>query len=133
MSSFFFDEIFKINLFVLHQGHFCQWHSNIQWIQGLRKFLALLSLKRISPYIFSRESDSSFTNVRSFVCQSQKPFNSLKSSSFIIYLSSFIILHYFSFILPSFRDFYAFQLVFWPLTWLCIHRNESLFLLLISK
>ena len=54
--------------------------------------------------------------VRPFVCLSSKPLNSLKSSSFIIHLSSFIILHssfihpsfilhHSSFILPSFRDF----------------------------
>ena len=41
---------------------------------------------------FSRESNSTFTNVRQSVCQEAKPLNSLKSSSFIIHHSSFVIL-----------------------------------------
>ena len=28
--------------FALHWGHFCQWHFNVHWIQGLRKLLLLL-------------------------------------------------------------------------------------------
>ena len=48
----------------------------------------------ICSYIFSRESDSTFANVRSFVRSSvTKPLNSLKSSSFIIHPSTFIFLH----------------------------------------
>ena len=41
--------------------------------------------------IFSRESDSTITNVCSFVRLSAKPLNSLKSSSFILHHSSFFI------------------------------------------
>ena len=38
-------------LFALHWGHFCQWHFNVHWIQGLRKLLLLLpSLNNIPPY-----------------------------------------------------------------------------------
>ena len=59
----------------------------------------------ILTIFFSRESDSTITNVCQSVSQSQKPLNSLKSSSFIIHSSSFFI------ILPSFRNFQAFQLV----------------------
>ena len=53
--------------------------------------------------IFSRESDSTFTNViYPFVCLSSKPLNSLKSSSFILHPSSFFIYpESFFIILPS--------------------------------
>ena len=86
-----------------------------------------LSFLRLDIYclVFSRESDSTITNVRTSVCHKSKPLNSLKSSSFIIHPSSFcihpssfilhpssfilhhssFILHHSSFILPSFRDF----------------------------
>ena len=46
----------------------------------------------------------SVTNVHQFICQSKKPLNSLKSSSFIIHPSTFIILH------SSFLHFATFKL-----------------------
>ena len=58
--------------------------------------------------LFSHESDSTFTNVRSFVCQSQKPLSSLKSSSFIIHPSTFIILHSFFLHFATFKLFSLF-------------------------
>ena len=58
--------------------------------------------------VFSRESDSTITNVcpsvRSSVCHKAKPFNSLKSSSFIHPSLFFIILH------SSFLHFVTFKL-----------------------
>ena len=59
-------------------------------------------------HLFSRESDSTIANVcpsvHPFVCHKSKPFNSLKSSSFIILHSYFIILH------SSFLHFATFKL-----------------------
>ena len=72
-------------------------------------------LSRSYALIFSRESDSTIANVRPFVRSSvrlkAKPFNNLKSSSFIIHLSSFIILQS-SFIIlhSSFLHFATFKL-----------------------
>ena len=44
-------------LFALHWGHFCQWHFNVHWIQGLRKLLLLLPiLNNILPYKISQSA-----------------------------------------------------------------------------
>ena len=61
--------------------------------------------------LFSRKSNSTIANVCLFVCHKAKPFNSLKSSSFIILHSYFIILHS-SFIIlhSSFLHFATFKL-----------------------
>ena len=75
-------------------------------------FIVIIIWRKLYIFVpvFSRESDPTFTNVRSFVrlsvLSSSKPLNSLKSSSFIIQPSSFIIfhssfIHHFSFILHS--------------------------------
>ena len=68
------------------------------WSMSSSHLHALDSAERGSCWhIFSRESDSTITNVRSLVCPSvrhkSKPLNSLKSSYCIIHPSSFIILH----------------------------------------
>ena len=61
---------------------------------------------------------NNFPSVRPSIHLFAKPLNSLKSSSFI--------LHHFSFIHPSFRDFRAFQLVFFKAS--LIYYLWSLFL-----
>ena len=73
------------------------------------QIFGLCTLEKVDSIVwelFSRESDSTFTNVclsvRPSVCQEAKPLNSLNPSSFIIQPSSFI---HSSFIPPSFRDF----------------------------
>ena len=66
-------------------------------------------------FIFSRESDSTIANVCPFVRSSvrlkAKPFNSLKSSSFIIHPSSFFIIFHSSFLhFATFKLFIPFLL-----------------------
>ena len=60
---------------------------------GFQGFFDFDPCLRNHTLIFSRESDSTITNVCPFVRSSAKPLNSLKSSSFIIHPSSFIIFH----------------------------------------
>ena len=60
--------------------------------------------------VFSRESDSTITNVCSSVCLLSKPLNSLKSSSFIIHHFSFILHSTFIILHSSFLHFATFKL-----------------------
>ena len=57
---------------------------------------------KLTWLFFSCKRDSIFTNVRSFVSHKPKPLNTKSSSSFIIQPSSFMILHSWFFIHPSF-------------------------------
>ena len=49
MISFFYVKIFKINLFALHWGHFCQWHFNIHSIQSLQRYDVIAKSKQYFP------------------------------------------------------------------------------------
>ena len=60
-------------------------HSWFIYLLGWNKVMSFQSQKRL----YNRK----YLSVCPFVCHKAKPFNSLKSSFFIIHLSSFIILH----------------------------------------
>ena len=72
---------------------------NMQYNKVSYLYFAALSVEL--AMFFSRKSNSTITNV----CTSPKPLDSLKSSSFIILHSFFIIFHHSSLILPSFHNF----------------------------
>ena len=51
MILFFYDKIFKINLFALYWGHFCQWHINTSTqYKAYKDEMLVPSLNNIFPF-----------------------------------------------------------------------------------